>query len=611
MLVKIISFLETRDRVKLRYVSQKLRSISETPSLWRDFVWLDCNSCEERCLHNVMKSCGAHFRQLSFPQRLTQQVYLQIAWQQQASLRLVNTSEMAKMLRYCSNLTHLSLPELSSPSDDSDLQLREAIQEMKHLQVFKIHCCGSFQQYLNLNIALKELTIHREKISGEDIEASKNWMINGFTPPKLNVVILRDDYLSYLTVSRFLVGLYKCYGWPVGHTACLKVYFGYFKVPLNLFKSAPTLQLQYGGESTLPFVQVSSVGIDREWLLLLTDHDDGSKMVYKATLDRKSIHSVQGIIHHPGQQKLDDEVFNLTELDLDGHDFDFKGIVAVCPWLQRLNLSGYASLKLEDLQVIATFCSNLQGLNLMEISICDVNFCLQAWEILSGMKLTHLSANTWFVGELTEMDDVQEKQLAALFKRCITLQALELVNENHSCKLLSHFPSLRYCKFINIGQSISMQDILTTCKGLQYFYFCYGGNLVKLPPLSVQTNLQQLCVLSETIHLDDSFMKMVSAHGGLVHVVFTVGSVTSQGVSTLINNSPNLLSFILCETTLNKSLNASLRKKFSHRKLFTSGVFVHVKDYGDPECMWLGHTDLLTLWPQPPENIFRRSPKSK
>ena len=40
VLVKIISFLpETRDRVKLRYVSQEIRSISETPSLWRYFVW--------------------------------------------------------------------------------------------------------------------------------------------------------------------------------------------------------------------------------------------------------------------------------------------------------------------------------------------------------------------------------------------------------------------------------------------------------------------------------------------------------------------------------------------------------------------------------------------
>ena len=63
VLVKIISLLpETQDRVKLRYVSRRLQKISETPSLWREVVWRDYNSCEEQRLHNVMKSCGIHIR---------------------------------------------------------------------------------------------------------------------------------------------------------------------------------------------------------------------------------------------------------------------------------------------------------------------------------------------------------------------------------------------------------------------------------------------------------------------------------------------------------------------------------------------------------------------
>ena len=62
VLVKIISFLDMRDRLKLRCVSQKLRSISETSLLWREFVWPDCNSREERCLHNVLKSWGVYVR---------------------------------------------------------------------------------------------------------------------------------------------------------------------------------------------------------------------------------------------------------------------------------------------------------------------------------------------------------------------------------------------------------------------------------------------------------------------------------------------------------------------------------------------------------------------
>ena len=41
-------------------------------------------------------------------------------------------------------------------------------------------------------------------------------------------------------------------------------------------------QLQYGEGATLPFVQLGSIEINEELLLLLTGHGDGSKMVQKA-----------------------------------------------------------------------------------------------------------------------------------------------------------------------------------------------------------------------------------------------------------------------------------------------------------------------------------------
>ena len=141
MLVKIISLLKTRDRVKLRYVSKKIRHIGATPSFWRDFaVWPDCISREERCLHNVMKSYGVHVRQLSFPQCQTQHIHRRYTrgnvwlWKKQEELpRLVYMSEMAKMLQFCSNLTYLRLPNLDHQNSDlkvrqvDHMQLREAI----------------------------------------------------------------------------------------------------------------------------------------------------------------------------------------------------------------------------------------------------------------------------------------------------------------------------------------------------------------------------------------------------------------------------------------------------------------------------------------------------
>ena len=231
----------------------------------------------------------------------------------------------------------------------------------------------------------------------------------------------------------------------------------------------------------------------------------------------------------------------------------------------------------------------------MGMLIQDINFCLQVWEILSGMKLTHLTINGSFVGEFIEKDSVQEKQLVALFKQCITLQALQLVAENNSCELLSHFLSLRYCRVISKGQSTCIQNILTTCKKLRYFYcrVTFADDPPQLP-LLIQNNLQQLCISNypQNIHLDDNFMKVVSAHGGLIHVILCVYAVTSKGVATLINNSPNLLYFVLAERTLNDSFKTSLRKKFSHRQLFTSGVFYQI--YVKIIERWLKYPNLFT-----------------
>lgn len=87
-----------------------------------------------------------------------------------------------------------------------------------------------------------------------------------------------------------------------------------------------------------------------------------------------------------------------------------------------------------------------------------------------------------------------------------------------------------------------MQEVLTTCKQLKCFYYASSFNL---QPLLVQNNLQQSCITTEGLmlpvstrdtkfHFDDNFMNMVSAHGGLIHVVFAVDSVISKGVATLI-----------------------------------------------------------------------------
>ena len=609
LLVKIISLLpETQDRVKLRYVSRRLQKISETPSLWRKVVWRDCYSYEEERLHNVMKSCGIHIRRLAFSQHLIHPRTLPIV--SQTTIKLIKVSKMAQMLHYCSNLIHLSLPVLDHSSlngggDGPDDQLREAIQRMKYLEVLKVYCCSSCQPYLDLKMALKELTVYTVIRSYEDIKGFQIWMMNGFNPPNLNVVLNGSINSAMIKLRDFLLAAWPKWNAqvPTGHTACLRLYSNY-NVPLSLFQNAPVFQLRYGETVTLPFVRAPSIGVDDE-VLLLTDHDDGSKLVHKARLYPRPSHTVHSILRDHGQDnqlQLNNGVTNLTELDLSGCNINIKPIVGACPQLQRLNLKSIRSLRLEELQVIATCCCNLQGLNLKKIQTSNNNFRVNVWETLSSMKLTHLSIHASLLG--TSLGE-HKTQLIALFKRCTTLQALELssimdLESQMYHDQLSHFPSLKYCGLLNQNPTCA-EHILTTCKNLRIFSYC--GRLFS--PTSAHNNLQQLCISSKRTNLNDNFMNTVSAHGGLIHVVFFVGSVTDHGIATLIKNSPNLLTFGCKQKSGRdnclKSLGATLQKKFANRKLFTSGVFDLIPVIKDAEYMkdegWLQNTELLSLWP--------------
>jgi len=192
-------------------------------------------------------------------------------------------------------------------------------------------------------------------------------------------------------------------------------------------------------------------------------------------------------------------------------------------------------------------------------------------------------------------------QLVTLFKQFTTLQALELCSSRRCAELLSNFPSLEYLRLNSGLENNCIQEILTTCKKLKYFYCsCLMQALELLLPVH---NLQQLCISSEHTWLDDNFMDIVSAHGGLIHVAFFVLSVSDEGITTLINNSPNLLTFGLHQELGNERncLSGSLDMKFAHRKLFTSGSFDLLLEPLD-ENEWLRNTDLLSLFPPRPNS---------
>ena len=104
-------------------------------------------------------------------------------------------------------------------------------------------------------------------------------------------------------------------------------------------------------------------------------------------------------------------------------------------------------------------------------------------------------------------------------------------------------------------------------------------------------------------------MDMISSHGGLEHMILSVRSVTISGIYTLINNSPNLISFCafinqpLCNDNgrkvQSKDFKAKVKKKFCHHKLFSVGTFrvaVGNQFFCQYDMLTELNTDLNSLW---------------
>ena len=245
--------------------------------------------------------------------------------------------------------------------------------------------------------------------------------------------------------------------------------------------------------------------------------------------------------------------------------------------------------------MIASHCHNLTGLDISGISTLESQ--IQLWEILSDMKLTHLAVDFCVISPLSG-DVVLKKTLVFLFQKCSSLIALEYWCKSsicgnckkapvENCSLLSHFPSLQYCKIAR-HYSTSIQDIITSCKKLKYCILCEVPTM-NCPPLILSTShsvtLQQLYIDSPDTIAPDTFMSSISAHGRLVHVFLSVASVSVVGISVLIENSPKLMTFQLKYLELCNVYNVKLsilefskyeiilKQKFPHRKLFHRGGY--------------------------------------
>ena len=601
LLVLIISFLPTPcDILKLRYVSRKVRSASETPSLWRELVWPYHLNGYEGCMNDALKHCGQYIRRFFFPTHVT-------------------PSKLPRMFEYCSNVIQLSLPTTKLDPQ----QLGSALQQLRDLQRLDVQWDTKFKELLELiGINLKEVTIRVKVTNSSHNSASyicssidlclQYWSSNSFTPKYLKFVAKRHPLFMKALWKNWNTLNHNSLGSCTGH---IKVYSN-LKASLNLSPVVPVFQLDFGQPVASRFVKATRfgfVGLMND-SLQLTDGTHGGKIVHKVSL---GVLDENPIVLREDQ--LNHSIKNLEFVS--DFDISFSGILysehlekiaMECPNLQRLNLKHNRDClrSLDGLRAIATSCCKLRGLNIMNISVEEVENHTQLWEILSDMNLSQLGVEMCIL--LPAVRGVPQKVIR-LFQKCTNLQALETSYfVCKSCLLdksqieLSHFSSLQHC-IVSINhhcRTTALQDIIS-CKGLRCLH--YSDNIDVELSLSVvhNPNLQQVQIESAFTNLPDVFLSTISAHGQLVHVVLYVKSVTEEGITALLTNSPKLrtLHVVVRDKIYDHDgavldpnvLENKMSRMFLHKHSLALGyctIMQGYKQFVDEECS----TDLLSLW---------------
>ena len=489
LLVYVISLLPTtRDKVKLRYVSRALRTVSETPSLWSEFVWPLYQCREERSVIKVLKACGDYIKRLVFPDHVT-------------------PPKLFQMLIHCDNVTQLSLPPRTK-LDSEDL--RVAVQHMEGLEKLEVQLSTDIQPLLQIG-GLKTLTVYvPEGYHSLCAPWVQKWMKNEFIPCNLNLI--KEKVFRNVVEVQFIESILRWNFTPLkDYTSCFKLYYDVRTPPLNLFPLLPEFQIEFGEVAILPYVKLSSFGfLGLPWdTFSLVDCVCDGRPVYamvSGSCNVQDIFSNNNVVLN----KVVDNLVFVTEFDFACSSSikseHLEQLAVSCPSLQRLNLdnSKRCLANLQGLRTIAQLCHDLCGLSLRSISASGVESHLEFWEILAGINLTHLVIEACFIFyPWTESDPSYSQQLISLFQRCCSLQALQLecINQEDFCDVcvksaakwskLSYFPALRYCELEDNRCDI-IQDVITNCKELTVFR-CYSDTCLMISSVST-TSLEQLYI---------------------------------------------------------------------------------------------------------------------
>ena len=599
LLVKILSYLPILDKITIRYVSQRFRSVGEIPFLYKEFIWPDYESRHSE-RHSFEASC--------ILKKYSEQVRRMIL---PAHVR-VTPMKVLEMACSCTKVRYFSLSKATQLSLN---HLEQILSKMTHLEQLDLCVDGRFtgtvisgDKFIEGLLQITAGRVRNLKLqinNGGDsvctVASMRKWANKGNPlPPVIDIFtatnncrLTRELFSFWLTSnseSPFEIGLH--------HNK---------RIPMNLYCSMPLSKFKFGPTATLPFIQLCDHGIvgvqDDIFYLSSYDHNGvvrytitpiGFRFDQCGTVKRAVLPSDCSLYKSFIAKRQFDCINNLhsvTYINISHsyiHSNHLMQLAHVCFSLQRLNLKGNGNC-LEDLRGLKFLierCQNLVGLNLAGISEPSVQSYLKLWRLLSGMKrLSHLAIDLCLLKSHHISDKVK---LVLMFKLCKNLQVLELHCGCTKCRsttdyLFSHFPSLAHCRMSGF-QFSGLRYALTNCRKLKCLYEEYAyEERENLLPLSCIRNLQQLYINSVNatyFNVTPLLSHVLSYYGALECVVLHVNTITISSISVLINNSPKLVLLHVSSKkspfrrpTLSLDYTTVIRKMFrnSSHKLFAVG----------------------------------------
>ena len=436
MLVYVISFLSTRERVGIRCVSKRLRSASEIPSLWEEFIWSHYAPRDDKLLEQVLQMFGKNIKIFHFADHIA-------------------PSKLEMILKFCKNLIQLSLPSFDYETFE---KLEKIVSNITNLQILcmlikeKIFTTPFIQQIFMLSSNLKELSLHYDMLISSNFIWDYNkhmhcwlveWVNSNYVPRKLNIIFNGAHPVScgqYTHLRSILEKLQLFIPMLRNKTICDSDNIGWFSVCVkkstNFSLVVPQVQLRVTESSVvLPSVKATKYGIlglDND-TLHLTEGIDCGKKVHKALLTGTN------------NEYIDTSVTSLASVTYFDASYCYKlcpghleQLSIACPNLQRLNLRGNTDClnNLQGLHSIADNCKSLQGLNLNHVEQSSEYSCLELWEVLCTMHLIQLAIDHWMIKvrdkvPVLSLRDccsiaVKQQKLINMFKNYTSLKDLEI-----------------------------------------------------------------------------------------------------------------------------------------------------------------------------------------